>query len=146
MASFQFRLAPLLRLRERIEEEKQFELRALHDERARLEEEIANLTARRESSAAAFTPPGGLIIAPVELQLLDEYAQLLDKQIERKQAALASLHERLAEKQQELTEAAREVKSLEILRQRLADKFRHAQNVAEQKFLDELGQRKFTRQ
>jgi len=45
----------------------------------------------------------------------------------------------------EVAEAAREVKTLELLRQRRAEKFRLWQNAEEQKFIDEIGQRKFTR-
>jgi len=146
MPVFQFRLAPVLRLRERIKEEKEFELRALNLKRTRLEEEIRDLMARGESIGAAFAEAEGRLIEPSELKLQDEYARLLDKQVEGKSAALVSLRAPLTEKQQELIEAAREVKSLEILRERLAEKFRHGQNVEEQKFLDELGQRKFRRQ
>jgi flagellar export protein FliJ len=143
--SFQFRLAPVLRLRERVKEEKQFELRALHIERTQLEEEIGNLLARSESIGLAFAPTDGAVVTAAELQLIDDYAQLLDRQIARKRADLSSLRERMIKKQQEFTEAAREVKSLEVLRQRLAEKYRRAQNLEEQKFLDEIGQRKSVR-
>ena len=133
----------MLRLRERTQEERESELRALNLEFACRESEIAALSAEFDRLDADLSAQTGLIVSPIELQLRDEYAQSLIGSIERKQRALAALGEQAARKQQELTEAMRDVKSLEILRQRLADKFRREQNIAEQKFLDELGQRRF---
>ena len=135
----------MLRLRERTQEEKESELRALNLERAQRETEIAALSADFDRLDADLGGQVGLTISPIDLKLRDEYAQSLIAGIERKQRDLAALGEQAARKQQELTEAMRDVKSLEILRQRLAEKFRREQNVAEQKFLDELGQRRFAR-
>ena len=133
----------MLRLRERTQEEKESELRALNLERARREAEIAALSAEFDRLDADLSALTGLAVSPIDLKLRDEYAQLLIAGIERKQRDLAALGEQAARKQQELIEAMRGVKSLEILRHRLAEKFRREQNVAEQKFLDEIGQRKF---
>jgi flagellar export protein FliJ len=58
---------------------------------------------------------------------------------------LVSFREKVQQKRQELTEAARDVKSLELLRQRLDEKRRRQQDAEEQKFIDEIGQRKFLR-
>jgi flagellar export protein FliJ len=143
LPTFQFRLAPVLRLRERTQEEKESELRALTLERARREAEIAALNAEFDRLDADLSARTGLTVSPIDLKLRDEYAQLLIAAIERKQRDLAALGEQAARKQQELTEAMRDVKSLESLRHRLAEKFRREQNVAERKFLDELGRRRF---
>jgi len=144
-ATFQFRLAAVLRFRERIKEEKQFELRAVLLEQARLEEELRSLESRLENVGAATSAPGDQIYAAFELKFQDDYAQLLDKLVEQKRAALSAFCETVRQKQQQLAEAAREVKTLELLRQRRAEKFRLWQNAEEQKFIDEIGQRKFTR-
>ena len=144
-ATFHFRLAAVLRFRERIKEEKQFELRAVLLEQARLEEEIRSLESRLENVGAAASAPAGQIYAAFELKFQDDYAQLLDTCIEQKRAALNAFRETVRQKQQEVAEAAREVKTLELLRQRRAEKFRLWQNAEEQKFIDEIGQRKFTR-
>lgn len=133
----------MLRLRERTQEEKESALRAVNLELANRESEIAALVAELDRLDADLGAQTGLIISPIELKLRDEYAQLLIANIERKQRDLAALVEAAARKHQELTEAMRDVKSLEILRDRLAEKFRREQNLAEQKFLDELGQRRF---
>ena len=144
-ATFQFRLAAVLRFRERIKEEKQFELRAVLLEQARLEEELRSLESRLENVGAATSAPGDQIYAAFELKFQDDYAQLLDKLVEQRRAALSAFCETVRQKQQQLAEAAREVKTLELLRQRRAEKFRLWQNAEEQKFIDEIGQRKFTR-
>jgi flagellar export protein FliJ len=134
-----------LRFRERIKEEKQFELHAVLLEQARLEEEIRSLESRLENVGVAASTPAGQTYAAFELKFQDDYAQLLDKLIEQKRAALNAFRETVRQKQQEVAEAAREVKTLELLRQRRAEKFRLWQNAEEQKFIDEIGQRKFTR-
>ena len=131
----------MLRLRERIQEEKELELRALNLDYARRDREIGALEAELDGIGADAGMEQGQIILPIELQLKDEYAQLLARRIDRRRRELAAVAEQRAAKQQELTEAARQVKSLDLLRQRDAENFRHEENRAEQKFLDEIGQR-----
>lgn len=130
----------MLRLRERTKEEKETELRALNLERARRESALSALVAELDQLGSDLNAQTGLTLAPMDLKLWDEYQQLLIASIERKRRELAALNQQAERKRQELTEAMREVKSLEILRHRLAEQFRRAQNLAEQKFLDELGQ------
>ncbi len=146
MPSFKFPLAAVLRLRERVQEAKEMELRALNQEAARHETTIAKLSAELDRLGDELSAQAGQIFSPAELKWSADYAQSLTRRIEQAQQSLAKLRGQVAQRQQELTEAMRDVKSLEILRRRLEDKFRHEQDVAEQKFLDELGQRKFLRQ
>jgi len=139
---FKFRLAAVLRLRERVQEEKEFALRSLNLEHARCQRELDALEAEFDFVGADGGVAQGGIISPIELQLRDEYAQVLARRIEQHRRELVALEEARAVKRQELTEAARQVKSLQLLRQRAAEKFRHEANRAEQNFLDEIGQRK----
>jgi flagellar export protein FliJ len=132
----------VLRLRERIQEEREFELRALNLEHARREREMSALEAELDGIGADVDMEQERIFSPIELQWQDEYAQSLARRIEQRHRELAVLVERRAAKQQELTEAARQVKSLDLLRQRAAENFRHEENRVEQKFLDEIGLRK----
>jgi flagellar export protein FliJ len=145
LPSFKFPLAAVLRLRERVQEAKETELRALNLEAARQQTAIVKLSAELDRLGDDLGAQVGAIISPAELQWSADYAQSLARRIELAEQSLAKLRDRIAQQQQELTEAMRDVKSLEILRQRLEDKFRHEQDVVEQKFLDELGQRKFLR-
>lgn len=132
----------MLRLRERIQEEKEFELRALNLEHARREREMRALEAELDDIGADVGMEEGRIFSPIELQWQDEYAQSLVRRIEQRRRELTALDEPRAAKRQELIEAARQVKSLDLLRQRAAEKFRNEENRVEQKFLDEIGQRK----
>jgi flagellar export protein FliJ len=146
LPSFQFPLAAVLRLRERVQEAKETELRALNLEAARHETIIAHLSAELDRLGDELSAQTGQIISPAELKWSADYAQSLARRIEQAEQSLAKLRDRVAQQQQELIEAMRDVKSLEILRRRLEEKFRHGQDLAERKFLDELGQRKFLRQ
>jgi flagellar export protein FliJ len=143
--SFKFPLAAVLRLRERIQEAKEAELRALNLKAARDETTIAKLSAELDRLGDDLNAQAGQIISPAELKWSADYAQSLARRSEQAERSLATLRDRIAHQQLDLTEAMRDVKSLEILRRRLEEKFRHEQDVAEQKFLDELGQRKFLR-
>ena len=135
----------MLRLRERVQEAQETELRALNLEAARHETTIAKLSAELDRLGDELSAQAGQIISPAELKWSADYAQSLARRIEQAEQSLAKLRDRVAQQQQELVEAMRDVKSLEILRRRLEEKFCHQQDVAEQKFLDELGQRKFLR-
>jgi flagellar export protein FliJ len=146
LPSFKFPLAAVLRLRERVQEAKETELRALNLEVARHKTAVAKLSAELDRLGDELSAQAGQIISPAELKWSADYAQSLARRIEQAEQSLAKLRDRVAQQQQELIEAMRDVKSLEILRRRLEEKFRHEQDVAEQKFLDELGQRKFLRQ
>lgn len=145
MAAYRFPLAALLRFRERIKEQKEYELRGLYLEQSRMEEEIRALEGQFERVAAVPADREGQLFLPAELKWRDEYAQLLDKKIESKRGALAIFVKKVGQKREELTEAARAVKSLDLLRRRLEEKFRRRQNAEEQKLSDEIGQRKFAR-
>jgi flagellar export protein FliJ len=145
LPSFKFPLAAVLRLRERVQEAKETELRALNLEVARHKTAVAKLSAELDRLGDELSAQAGQIISPAELKWSADYAQSLARRIEQAEQSLAKLRDRVAQQQQELIEAMRDVKSLEILRRRLEEKFRHEQDVAEQKFLDELGQRKFLR-
>jgi flagellar export protein FliJ len=56
---------------------------------------------------------------------------------------LAKLNDRIDEKREELVEAMRAFKSLEQLRQRHEQRFWRAENTAQQRFNDEMAQRKY---
>ena len=143
MALFKFRLAPVLRYRERLKEEKEWELRALLEARRRVDEEIRALEQQWLSVDETLARREGQIFSVVELRLHADYARWTAERIKDRQAALAKVLEKIAEKRSELLEAGRAVKSLEQLRHRSATKFQREQNSAEQKFSDEIGLRQF---
>jgi len=141
MARFKFRLNSVLRLREHIKDQKQWELRALHNTRRGMVAEIDAL--EKELAEQSFKAAEGDIFTVMELKLRAEHSQSLAKQIRAKRVALAAFNEKLAEKRAELVEAMRAVKSLEQLRVRHEERHWREQNIAEQRFADEIAQRKF---
>jgi len=142
MAGFKFRLAPVLRLREHVKNQKRWELRSLYDQRRSILAEIEAL--ERKLAAVAGVDSEGQIFTVMELRLHAEHSQSVANQIRTKRDALVVLDAKLAEKRAELVDAMRAVKSLEQLRVRYEERYWREQNSAEQRFADEIGQRKFT--
>jgi flagellar export protein FliJ len=143
MAEFHFPLASVMRFRERIKQEKQWELRLLNEERHVLEEEIHRLEQELLQTEASTAVVEGTICDAMELRFRGDYARVLARRIPDKRNSLAVLDQKLAAKRDELVEAMRSVKILEQLRRRLEEKFRHDLNIADQKLRDEIGLRKF---
>ena len=143
MTVFIFRLAALLRLRERIKEEKQWELGVLNQARAAVEAEIAALEGQLRELDDSLGARAGELLSIMDLRLASESSQSIDRRIKEKRAALTQFDRAIAAKKGELVEALREVMSLERLRDRQAEQFRRQQDGAEQKFTDEVAQRKF---
>ncbi len=144
MTPFKFRLAAVLRHRQRLLEEKQNEMQRLHVARRRLEDEIGALDAEAARSEDAMNQWVGQIISVTELRLSGDHGQLLRHRIRDKRALLAPLDEQIAAKRMELVEARRQVKSLEQLRERRANRHRKELDLEQQKFTDEISQRKFS--
>ena len=143
MAAFKFRLEAVLRLRQRFKDEREWELHVLTQARHTLEAEIAALEQELRIMDDALGVSIGAILSVIDLQLTSQYSQRIDQRIKAKGAALTKLEAAIAGKRGELVEALRGVKSLERLRERQTEKFRREQDGAEQKFTDEVAQRKF---
>jgi len=143
MAAFKFRLEAVLRLRQRAKDEREWELHALNQARHTLEAEIAALEQELRTMDEVLGAGVGEILSVIDLKLASQYTQRIDQSIKTKAAALTKLDAAIAGKRGELVEAQRGVKSLERLRERQTEKFRREQDGAEQKFTDEVAQRKF---
>jgi flagellar export protein FliJ len=139
MAAFKFRLASVLRLREHMKEQKQWELRVLYNSRREMLAKIDALEKQLLDSAADI--PAGQIFTALDLRLRAEHEQALAKRLQTNRASLARLDETIAAKRLELVDAMREVKSLEHLRSRHEERHWRAQNLAQQRFSDEIAQR-----
>ena len=143
MAEFHFRLASVMRFRERIKQEKQWELSLLNETRRALEQEIHSLEQESRRAEASMVAEEGTICSAMELRLRGDYARVVTRRIGDKRNSMDALDHKLVEKRNELVEAMRAVKILEQLRSRLEKKFRHEVEIADQKFGDEIGLRKF---
>jgi flagellar export protein FliJ len=143
VAIFKFRLASVLLYRERVKQEKQWEIDGLIAARRRIEEEIDALDDSLLSAADAIAGKEGQIISARQLQLYGSYAHQVAERIRERQGALKKCEENIVLKRQELIEAMRAVKALEQLRARFEERFRRERNMEEQKFADEISRRKF---
>jgi len=143
VAIFKFRLAPVLRYRERIKEEKQWELRALNEARRKMEEEICLLEQELRDSEEAVMGQEGRIYSVNELRLYGDHVSRLARWVREKHRVLAAVEQKLDEKRGELVEALRAVKTLEQLFKRLEKKFHREQEIEERKSADEISQRRF---
>ena len=143
MAVFKFRLAFVLLYRERVKQEKQWEIEVLIGARRHIEEEIKALDDGLLSAADAIAGKEGQIISARHLRLYGSYAYQVIQRIQDRQRALKKCEEDIVFKRQELIEATRAVKALEQLRARLEERFRRERNKEEQKFADEISRRKF---
>jgi flagellar export protein FliJ len=143
MAVFKFRLDAVLRARERAKDERRWELRALNETRERMESELRKLKQELGDATEMLARPEGAFFSAIEIKLLGEHGERISKRIQIKQAELAKFDPLLIAKRAELVEAMRAVKSLEQLRKRQTEKFRRDEDAKQQKFLDEVAQRKF---
>lgn len=141
MARFKFRLASVLRLREHMKDQKQWELRALYNSRREILAAIDALEKQLLDCGAGISE--GQIFTALDLRLRAEYDQSLAKRIQASRGALGRLEDTIAEKRAELLEAMRAVKSLEQLRRRHEERYWRGQNLAQQRFSDEISQRQY---
>jgi flagellar export protein FliJ len=143
MPSFRFRLAPVLRLRERNREEQRLALAAVEEERKQLKGEIQrleNLLATQEQEMARV---GGPLLAGIDLQLQGEFIQRVVRRKQECRALLVTVEQRLEEKRVLLLQADTKVRSLEQLKIRGQERYRQQEDTKEQQRTDEVGQRNY---
>jgi flagellar export protein FliJ len=145
VAAFKFRLAPVLRFRERMKQQREWEMKDLLAQRSRIEDALRALHERLARTGETLAAAEGQIVSPLELRLHGEYAQQLSRQINEQKRVLDACNQTIAAKRQELVEAARAVKVLEQLRARLQEKFAREQRITDQKLTDEATHIKFGR-
>jgi flagellar export protein FliJ len=80
----------------------------------------------------------------LELKLQEEHAQKIMRQLSQERADLEAIAQKIAAKREELIEADRAVKSMDLLQSRLREEFRRKEKTEEQRIGDEVAQRKFT--
>ncbi|OHB67131.1 MAG: flagellar export protein FliJ [Planctomycetes bacterium RBG_13_63_9] len=143
MAKFKYRLATLLRLREAARDERRTELAeayrvddVLREQLRQVEEALGGLRARCRSVAG----PGRVNVdLLVEAQRYDVALRTRQHDLKKQREAVAAEIER---RRQAVVEADREVRVLEKLRQRQADRYLLEENRRQGKQLDEVaGQR-----
>lgn len=143
MAKFKFRLATLLRLRERARDERRAQLAQAYQADAVLREEQERLGRDLDEMSKASRiacGPGPLNID----RLLDtrRYELVIKAQQQDLQKKRAMLEEEIGRRREALAEANRQVRVLELLRERQLARLRQEENRQEIKLLDEVAGRR----
>jgi flagellar protein FliJ len=141
MSAFRFRLASVLRYRERKREDKRLELRDIELAKEKINSEIERLEANLDRLCLDMEQEEAKPIALTELRLAADFSQALAARIRGCRRLLVDIERRAAAKRVELLDANRDVKSLEQLRERRRERHRLEESRAEQKLTDEAGQR-----
>ncbi len=140
MAAFRFRLASVVRYRERLREEKQADLVTVEAFRARLLAEIEALQQVIERPSVAMVSQVGQTVSGRDLKCSGEEAVQALSLLADRRGKLDQIEQQCTAKRTVLIEADRAVKSLEHLRQRAALAHRRDEQMQEQHHLDEVGQ------
>jgi flagellar export protein FliJ len=143
MPTFRFRLAPVLRLRERQREAQRLAFAAVEEERLRLQEELQRFETRLAAYAQETFQADGRVLTATDFQLYSAFVQQLDLKIQQKRATLVNVEARREEQRLALLEADTGVKSLEQFKARLEERHYQAELAAAQQQADEVGQHKY---
>lgn len=146
MPNFHFRLAPVLRLRERQRETQRLAFAAVEEQRLQLLQELRQLEMRLAVYVQRLEREDGQHLTVMDLQLYGEFVQQLDRTLQVRRTHLRMIEAKREEQRLALLEADKEVKSLEQLRTRLEERHQHGEATAAQQQADEVGQRRHVEQ
>lgn len=138
MAKFVFKLDPLLRLRRRQEQEKQRALAAINQKRVQLEQRL------RQQQSLITSGKGDLrerLVGRLDTDELRSHAASTTQSLrvaQRLAVELAGVHRHLAAAREELVEATRARRAMELLRDRRFQQWKTAQDKADVAATDEL--------
>ncbi|HXG21546.1 MAG TPA: flagellar export protein FliJ [Methylomirabilota bacterium] len=142
MPIFRFRLAPVLRVRERHREAQRLALAEVENEQRRLLDDIYRLEQQLTAIMQDMARTPGEFLAAADLQLYGEFTQQLVRSLQLKRTLLAAVEERRDERRLALLEADKDVKSLEQLKHRLEARALREEAATAQRQTDEVGQRR----
>jgi flagellar FliJ protein len=138
MPRFQFRLQQYLGVKEQIEDQKELEyakaLRVVEEEKQKLVE----LIQKRNDSVESLRQSVQKAISPVEIRRYNNNIERLKHQIVVQIERVAAAEAFAEQKRQELVQAMKERKALEIVKENAREEFLLEANLAEQKIVDEL--------
>lgn len=136
---YQFRLQPVLRHRERVEEQKQVELADAQRARQSEEEKLAALQGQEARAVELLEQQG--MVGRLDVEFVKQglsYLQTLAGDIDTQEEAVTEAQEQAEERRQETVRAMQDRKVLEKLRERGRQRWQQEVNREESRFLDEL--------
>lgn len=138
MARFRFALDPLLHAREVAEREKQLVVAEIERERIAAEERLRQFQDEIMSGKQVLRSS---LIGTLDIKMLRSRAGLSLQSVRRAQETvlqLAGIHRRLESARQELVEASRRRRAIELLREKRYDAWKSALDKKDEAALDEL--------
>ena len=138
MAKFVFRLQPLLRARERAEQARQRAVAEVERERLVLENRLRR---QQQVITEGKRELAGRLVGGIEMEALRQQAGATlhaMREAQRLVLELAGVHRRLEATREELIEATRQRRAIELLRDRRFAQWKTDQEKAETGALDEL--------
>ena len=139
MKMFEFRLQPVLRLRDQAERVKQREFAEAVNEVRRREGEILRVLSEIDDSRESLRHAEMRVIDPWQLIFHRRYLNHLEKQLHGLRGELRALSKKAEARRLELVEASKKKKSLEKLKERRRDEYMYEAGREEQKMFDEIG-------
>ncbi len=144
MAKFVFNLSGLLNIKEKLEEQKKLEFGKAISDLERKKQRKLELLHEKEQCIVSFRTRINEGISPHEVALHNDYIELLKKQIKEQQHLIDKAKHFAEEKRLELVEAVKEHKMFETLRENKYTVYLKEEQLAEQKFVDEITSYKYT--
>ncbi len=145
MKKFQFRLQPVMRLREAARDERRQELADALAVEANLREQMRAIEREQQSARHGYTATVGAVNVDRLLES-QRYATVLELQRRMLDRQLADVAAEIDKRRQAVVEADREVKTVEKLRETQAQRWRFAAERKDQVALDEIAAQRFVRQ
>jgi flagellar FliJ protein len=143
MAVFRFRLASVLSYRERIKEERLWELHPLEEAKAHLASEMQRLEQLLIRRTQEAEDQQGKVLSLRDFRLHEDFTQRVIQRMKERSELLTAVQKRLEAKRAEVIQADRDVKTLEQLRDRWKERHRQQEAKSEQQTIDEIGQGKY---
>ena len=144
MPRFQFRLQQYLGVKEQIEEQKELEygraLQQLEEEKQTLQE----MHDQRNEAITAMRKALARSISPIEIRRYNNTIERLKHYIMVQEERVRAAEVFVETKRQELVQAMKDRKALEVVRDNAREEFNLEMNLAEQKEVDELVSFKYT--
>ena len=146
MAKFAFKLEPVLKQRQMLEDQKQRELAKLIRHRMIFHNQLRSIQSVLSDSKSQLTDG---LVGEIDMTRVSQFARFSGQSQVRAQTIvrqLAGLESRIAEAQKQLVEAMRQRKALDLLRDKQYQAWKRTQLRREASRLDDLATQAYTRQ
>jgi len=144
MAKFKFKMASLLNLKARMEEQKEQEFSKAMKKLAEEKEKLAKHYADKHDAVQKFKGAASAKINPADFGMLNNFIEFMKKQIIIQQGVIIKAEQFVEQKRLELIEATKERKMLEKLKERAFEEYLEEEKKQEQKINDEIVSYKYS--